>query len=157
MVPTRIEERAHPKTKRRKKNEARDGRARGYSWKEDPPGDDTEPRARASVRGCVSAALARSRSTCVRPLTLRRGQQCQITGYVASAKLIARRPEFPPGLHPFDLPPLLSCPCPRPRHLRPCTSWIPRVCKRCVCYRARTCVDDDGGRGGGSRANAEAN
>lgn len=54
-------------------------------------------RARTSVRVCG----ARPRSTCVRPLTLRRGQQCQITGYVASAKLIARRPEFPPGLHPF--------------------------------------------------------
>lgn len=49
----------------------------GYSWKEDPPGDDTGPRAsnRASVRAvrvCALAhSLARSRSTCVRPLTLR--------------------------------------------------------------------------------------
>lgn len=59
----------------------------------------TRGRAQASVRVCV-LSLARVLPACVHWRCARRGQQCQITGYVASAKLIARRPEFPPGLHP---------------------------------------------------------
>lgn len=56
---------------RRENAEKRAVDSAGYSWKEDPPGDDTGGgTAREHPCECVRP-LARSRSTCVRPLTLR--------------------------------------------------------------------------------------